>query len=105
MNLYIPKSFDKGDMSRNIGIYRCLFSPKSPHLLLSVDDLSGVERVGQNAADGVLIPVAVPFGFQTALVQQINNLAAAIAVLQVQMVALPDDSSFLLIDGQVEGRK
>ena len=71
-------------------------------LLLAIDDLPGIQLVSEDMPHSVLAPLAVAFGLQATLVEHIGNLGGAVALLGVPVIDLPDDSSLLLVDGQVE---
>ena len=72
------------------------------HLLLAVDDLAGVEGIGEDAADGLLVPAAAPLGLEPPAVQHVRDLAGAVALLQIPGVDLTDDGSLLGVDGEAE---
>lgn len=71
-------------------------------LLLAVDDLAGVDGIGQNAADCVLAPIAAALGFEATPVQLAGNFTGAAAIGKVPAKDLLNDGGFLGIDGQMK---
>ena len=79
-----------------------LAGEKIGDFLFAVDDFSGIEFVGEDTADTVLAPPAVPFGFKTPLVEEIGNFCCAVTVLNIPLINLADNGGFFLVNGQVE---
>ena len=87
-------------------IPRVLFHPAPSeevgHLLFAVDDLPGVELVGQDTAYTGLAPPAVPLGTQASFIEQDGDFCRPIAVFEVPLVDLAHNRRFFFVDGEVE---
>ena len=71
-------------------------------LLLPVDDLAGVQLVGQHMANAVLVPGAVPFRFQSPLIEHGGDFGGTVPLAYIPLEDLAQNRRFLLVDGQIE---
>ena len=84
-------------------IFICsLSSQEIRHFLLSIDDFSCINLIGENPTNCILAPLTITLCGQSFFIQHIGNLCSTIAFFRVPLVNLANHFRFFLINSQIE---
>ena len=79
-----------------------LTSQKITDFLLSIDNLSRINLIGQNPTDGILAPFAVSLCSISLFVQHIGNFGSTVPLLCVPLINLLYNLRFFFVDLKIE---